>query len=164
MLLDPSLSTSPSDTSIRIASSDLDKRKIFDAIGQDEEEAELRDTYRKMRTAVYKTQGHDPNSTKTKKMKSELRERVWSEYTPVTNLIWLGFLMGCLRRQVKGLEDEDLDGLMEVMGEVQDVIEALVEVEANEGQIEEGSAVPCAGVLIRWACENGWLGEEDFAG
>lgn len=31
---------------VEVASSDLDKKQIFDAIGQDEDEALLRDTYR----------------------------------------------------------------------------------------------------------------------
>lgn len=31
---------------VEVASSDLDKKQIFDAIGRDEDEAMLRDTYR----------------------------------------------------------------------------------------------------------------------
>lgn len=39
------LSEDPSITT-EVASSDLDKKQIFDAVGQDEDEALLRDTYR----------------------------------------------------------------------------------------------------------------------
>ncbi|OOQ86108.1 hypothetical protein PEBR_24385 [Penicillium brasilianum] len=79
---------------IEIASSDLDKRQIFDAIGQDEDEALLRDTYRYMRATLYT--GIPTETEKTPDLPG-----IWAEYAPRTNLVWLLFLLKNLLRNRK---------------------------------------------------------------
>ena len=74
---------------IEVTSSDLDKKQIFDAIGEDENDALLRDTYRNMRAQVYK--GNPVNTEKTPDIPG-----IWAEYAPRTNLIWLRFLLKML--------------------------------------------------------------------
>ncbi|EPS27531.1 hypothetical protein PDE_02474 [Penicillium oxalicum 114-2] len=71
---------------VEIASSDLDKRQIFDAVGEDEDEVLLRDTYRYMRNTVYTG---TPLSTE----KVPDVPGIWAEYVPRTNLVWLVFLL-----------------------------------------------------------------------
>ena len=72
-----------------IASSDLDKRRIFDAVGHDEDEALLRDTYRFMRATLYT--GIPTETEKTPDVPG-----IWAEYAPRTNLVWLLFLLKSL--------------------------------------------------------------------
>ncbi|KAF3394429.1 putative serine/threonine-protein kinase haspin [Penicillium rolfsii] len=71
---------------VEIASSDLDKRQIFDAIGEDEDEILLRDTYRFMRATLYT--GIPTEITKTPAVPG-----IWADYVPRTNLVWLLFLL-----------------------------------------------------------------------
>lgn len=77
-----------------IASSDLDKRQIFDAVGQDEDEALLRDTYRFMRATLY-----TGIPTETEKIPDI--PGIWAEYAPRTNLVWLLFLLKNLLKNRK---------------------------------------------------------------
>lgn len=79
---------------VEIASSDLDKRQIFDAIGQDEDEALLRDTYRYMRATLY-------TGIPTETEKSPDVPGIWAEYAPRTNLVWLLFLLKNLLKNRK---------------------------------------------------------------
>lgn len=79
---------------VEVASSDLDKRQIFDAIGEDEDEALLRDTYRYMRATVYTG---DPTQTE----KAPDVPGIWAEYVPRTNLVWLLFLLKTLLKNRK---------------------------------------------------------------
>ncbi|KAJ5168976.1 uncharacterized protein N7482_004570 [Penicillium canariense] len=79
---------------VEIASSDLDKRQIFDAIGQDEDEALLRDTYRYMRATVY-------TGIPTDTEKPPCVPGIWAEYAPRTNLVWLLFLLKNLLKNRK---------------------------------------------------------------
>ncbi|KAI9367528.1 hypothetical protein BJX61DRAFT_527874 [Aspergillus egyptiacus] len=72
--------------SIEVTSSDLDKKQIFDAIGQDEDDALLRDTYRHMRATLYN--GNPLDTQKTPGVPG-----IWAEYAPRTNLVWLRFLL-----------------------------------------------------------------------
>ncbi|KAL4943700.1 hypothetical protein BDV06DRAFT_234390 [Aspergillus oleicola] len=74
---------------VEVTSSDLDKKQIFDAIGEDENDALLRDTYRHMRAQLYK--GNPVDTEKTPDV-----PRIWAEYAPRTNLIWLRFLLKML--------------------------------------------------------------------
>ncbi|GAD95618.1 conserved hypothetical protein [Paecilomyces variotii No. 5] len=82
-----------------IASTDLDKKQIFDAIGMDEDDALLRNTYRYMRGEVYKGDPLDQE-------KPENIPGIWSEYTPRTNLIWLLFLLKTLLKHKKGSQEK----------------------------------------------------------
>ncbi|KKZ59989.1 hypothetical protein EMCG_00831 [[Emmonsia] crescens] len=75
---------------VEIAWSDLDKRQIFGAIGRDEDEKLLRDTYRYMRSEVY----HQDNLLSPTQPPS--RPGQWKHYNPRTNLIWLSFLLQML--------------------------------------------------------------------
>lgn len=77
-----------------ITSSNLDKRQIFDAIGQDEDEALLRDTYRFMRATLY-----TGIPTETEKIPDS--PGIWAEYAPRTNLVWLLFLLKNLLKNRK---------------------------------------------------------------
>ncbi|KAJ5693210.1 hypothetical protein N7462_002633 [Penicillium macrosclerotiorum] len=77
-----------------IASSDLDKKHIFDSIGQDEDEALLRDTYRYMRATLYT--GIPLETEKTPDIPG-----IWTEYAPRTNLVWLLFLLKNLLKNRK---------------------------------------------------------------
>ncbi|PYI26646.1 haspin protein kinase [Aspergillus indologenus CBS 114.80] len=77
-----------------IASSDLDKKQIFDAIGRDEDEIMLRNTYRYMRAQLYHG---DPLKTE----KCPDIAGIWAEYAPRTNLVWLLFLLQSLLKNRK---------------------------------------------------------------
>ncbi|RHZ59553.1 hypothetical protein CDV55_103634 [Aspergillus turcosus] len=83
-----------SDELVDIASSDLDKKQIFDAIGRDEDEILLRDTYRHMRAEVYT--GNPVDTEKTPDIPG-----IWAEYAPRTNLIWLLFILKNLLKNRK---------------------------------------------------------------
>ncbi|GIK03353.1 hypothetical protein Aspvir_007422 [Aspergillus viridinutans] len=83
-----------SDEIVDIASSDLDKKQIFDAIGRDEDEILLRDTYRHMRAEVYT--GNPVDTEKTPDIPG-----IWAEYAPRTNLIWLLFILKNLLKNCK---------------------------------------------------------------
>ncbi|KAF7122722.1 hypothetical protein CNMCM5793_000832 [Aspergillus hiratsukae] len=82
------------DRIVDIASSDLDKKQIFDAIGRDEDEILLRDTYRHMRAEVYT--GNPVDTAKTPDIPG-----IWAEYAPRTNLIWLLFILKNLLKDRK---------------------------------------------------------------
>ncbi|KAF7590451.1 hypothetical protein BBP40_002855 [Aspergillus hancockii] len=82
---------------VEVASSDLDKKQIFDAIGRDEDEAMLRDTYRYMRAQLY-----SGTPTETEKMPDI--PGIWAEYAPRTNLVWLLFLLKSLLKNRKAEE------------------------------------------------------------
>ncbi|KAL4955985.1 hypothetical protein BDW69DRAFT_103998 [Aspergillus filifer] len=75
--------------SIEVTSSNLDRKQIFDAIGEDENDTLLRDTYRHMRAQLYK-------GNPMEKEISPVIPGIWAEYAPRTNLIWLRFLLKML--------------------------------------------------------------------
>ncbi|KAE8326527.1 hypothetical protein BDV39DRAFT_215701 [Aspergillus sergii] len=79
---------------VEVASSDLDKKQIFDAIGRDEDEAMLRDTYRYMRSQLY-------NGSPLETEKTPDIPGIWAEYAPRTNLVWLLFLLKSLLKNRK---------------------------------------------------------------
>ncbi|KAJ5155240.1 hypothetical protein N7492_008043 [Penicillium capsulatum] len=79
---------------VEIASSDLDKKQIFDAIGQDDDEILLRDTYRHMRATLYT--GNPAETQKTEDIPG-----IWTEYAPRTNLVWLLFILKNLLKNRK---------------------------------------------------------------
>lgn len=80
--------------SVEVASSDLDKKQIFDAIGRDEDEILLRNTYRYMRGTLYN--GNPADTEKTPDIPG-----IWAEYAPRTNLVWLLFLLKSLLKNRK---------------------------------------------------------------
>ncbi|KAJ5044178.1 hypothetical protein NUH16_000976 [Penicillium rubens] len=77
-----------------VASSDLDKKQLFDAIGQDEDEIMQRNTYRYMRATLY-----TGCPTETEKVADI--PGIWAEYSPRTNLVWLLFLLQSLFKNRK---------------------------------------------------------------
>ncbi|KAJ5383419.1 hypothetical protein N7517_001330 [Penicillium concentricum] len=77
-----------------VASSDLDKKQLFDAIGQDEDEIMQRNTYRYMRATLY-----TGCPIETEKMADI--PGIWAEYSPRTNLVWLLFLLQSLFKNRK---------------------------------------------------------------
>ncbi|KAL2856057.1 hypothetical protein BJY01DRAFT_188165 [Aspergillus pseudoustus] len=87
---------------VEVTSSDLDRKQIFDAIGQDEDDAVLRDTYRHMRAQLY--HGNPLKTEKTPNVPG-----IWAEYAPRTNLVWLRFLLKMLLKN-KRREAQDPAG------------------------------------------------------
>ncbi|KAL3452435.1 hypothetical protein BJX65DRAFT_180018 [Aspergillus insuetus] len=79
---------------LETTSSDLDKKQIFDAIGHDEDDALLRDTYRHMRAQLYS--GNPLDAEKAPDVPG-----IWAEYAPRTNLVWLRFLLKMLLKNRK---------------------------------------------------------------
>ncbi|KAJ5584208.1 uncharacterized protein N7459_004008 [Penicillium hispanicum] len=79
---------------VEIASSDLDKKQIFDAVGQDDDEILLRNTYRYMRATLYT--GIPLETEKTPDIPG-----IWAEYAPRTNLVWLLFILKNLLKNRK---------------------------------------------------------------
>ncbi|KAI3144237.1 hypothetical protein CBS147326_1241 [Penicillium roqueforti] len=77
-----------------VASSDLDKKQLFDAIGQDEDEIMQRNTYRYMRATLYT--GCPIETEKVADIPG-----IWAEYSPRTNLVWLLFLLQSLFKNRK---------------------------------------------------------------
>ncbi|KAJ5189700.1 hypothetical protein N7491_008255 [Penicillium cf. griseofulvum] len=77
-----------------VASSDLDKKQLFDAIGQDEDEIMQRNTYRYMRATLYT--GCPLETEKVADVPG-----IWAEYSPRTNLVWLLFLLQSLFKNRK---------------------------------------------------------------
>ncbi|KAJ5927365.1 hypothetical protein N7516_009138 [Penicillium verrucosum] len=77
-----------------VASSDLDKKQLFDAIGQDEDEIMQRNTYRYMRATLYT--GYPIETEKVADIPG-----IWAEYSPRTNLVWLLFLLQSLFKNRK---------------------------------------------------------------
>lgn len=93
-----------------VVSSDLDQKQIFDAIGQDEDEALLRDTYRQYGSTSFnshpqltrssmRAEVYTGNPTVTEKTPDI--DGIWAEYAPRTNLIWLLFLLKNLLKNRK---------------------------------------------------------------
>ncbi|KAK2740640.1 hypothetical protein FQN57_006009 [Myotisia sp. PD_48] len=70
-----------------IAWTDLDRKEIFDAIGRDEDEKLLRNTYRSMRLEVY---------SDTFSGEQYFGPERWKTYNPRTNLVWLAFILATL--------------------------------------------------------------------
>ncbi|KAJ5272760.1 hypothetical protein N7478_007885 [Penicillium angulare] len=79
---------------IENASSDLDKKQIFDAVGEDEDEILLRNTYRYMRATLYT--GNPSDTEKPRNVQG-----IWAEYAPRTNLVWLLFILKNLMKNRK---------------------------------------------------------------
>ncbi|EED14939.1 conserved hypothetical protein [Talaromyces stipitatus ATCC 10500] len=79
---------------IDIASTDLDSKGLFDAVGRDEAEIFQRNTYRYMRAQLYTgvplAEENPPNIP-----------GIWAEYAPKTNLIWLLFILKMLVKHMK---------------------------------------------------------------
>ncbi|PGH02512.1 HASPIN protein kinase [Helicocarpus griseus UAMH5409] len=84
-------------SAVEIAWSDLDKKQIFDAIGRDEDEKLLRDTYRCMRSEVY----HQVNLLIPPEQQPPTKTGQWKHYNPRTNLVWLSFLLQMLLKKHK---------------------------------------------------------------
>ncbi|CRG83141.1 Putative serine/threonine-protein kinase haspin homolog [Talaromyces islandicus] len=82
---------------VDVASTDLDSKQLFDAIGRDEDEILLRNTYRYMRSQLYN--GNSQVSEKPPNIPG-----IWAEYAPKTNLIWLLFI---LKNMMKNIQLED---------------------------------------------------------
>ncbi|KAI5296780.1 hypothetical protein KEM55_005609, partial [Ascosphaera atra] len=78
---------------VQVAWCNLDDRGIFDAIGEDEDDALLRDTYRHMRNQVY---NNDPTLPPSK---GELQPQIWRRENFGTNVVWLRFLVKMLLRK-----------------------------------------------------------------
>ncbi|EEP78433.1 predicted protein [Uncinocarpus reesii 1704] len=157
--------------------SDLDKKKLFDAIGQDDDEKLLRDTYRLMRREVYRDQ--DPGHSRSEPWR-------WKESNPRTNLIWLSFVLTMLLskgqtdgilpvpqshltpvsprstntgNEKQGENDDDTDSLdiqLELLDRLQTVLDVL------NPEKEEEDVLLCAGDLVAFGIGSQWLVESDF--
>ncbi|KAM5439685.1 putative non-specific serine/threonine protein kinase [Microsporum ferrugineum] len=166
-----------------VAWSDLERKEIFDAVGRDEDEKFLRDTYRLMRSEVF-----DDSCPSTEQ---------WKNYRPRTNLIWLSFILTTLinkchnekltptQRQPlglrptnsniipgnldarqksmqggkEGLKAEQLklsEDVQQVLFERLETVQDLLELE------DEYENLSCAGDLVAIAIGSQWLEESDF--
>ncbi|KAF3483629.1 serine/threonine-protein kinase Haspin [Arthroderma uncinatum] len=166
-----------------VAWSDLEKKDIFDAVGRDEEEKFLRDTYRMMRSEVFSS----PSSNTEQ----------WKSYRPRTNLIWLSFILTTLvnkchseklvpthrqplgqrsansnlqpkssntkakqAKNIKGKQDVEesklSDEMQQVLFERLETVQDLLELE------DEYENLSCAGDLVAIAIGSQWLAESDF--
>ncbi|EFR03268.1 haspin protein kinase [Nannizzia gypsea CBS 118893] len=177
--LSPCETQGTSYTSGSVAWSDLEKKEIFDAVGRDEEEKFLRDTYRMMRSEVF--DDSDPNTEQ------------WKEYRPRTNLIWLSFILATLvnkchtekllpaHRQPLGQRSansnivpkkpsskhkatqnngsEDLKLGDEIQQSLFERLETVLDLLELEDEYENLS---CAGDLVAIAIGSQWLEESDF--
>ncbi|EGD90173.1 HASPIN protein kinase [Trichophyton rubrum D6] len=162
-----------------VAWSNLEKKEIFDAVGRDEEEKFLRDTYRMMRSEVL--HDSDPDAVQ------------WKNYRPRTNLIWLSFILATLvnrcrtekllpidrqplgQRSVnsnlvprkpsakyKVAQDYRTEG-QKLRDEIQHVLFERLETVLDLLELEdEYETLSCAGDLVAIAIGSQWLEESDF--
>ncbi|KAL4970742.1 uncharacterized protein BDV14DRAFT_1216 [Aspergillus stella-maris] len=172
--------------SLEVTSSDLDKKQIFDAIGEDDNDALLRDTYRHMRAQLYK--GNPVDTEKTPDVPG-----IWAEYAPRTNLIWLRFLLKMLlnNRKPEAPEPAGLTpcspskDIRRAPGSgkkhtVTDTIQPGLDVRNNVSQLKRTledrlnavlelldleyghQDMCCAADLVAFAIDAQWLDEKDF--
>ncbi|KAJ5317204.1 hypothetical protein PENANT_c059G06191 [Penicillium antarcticum] len=176
---------------IEVASSDLDKKQLFDAVGQDEDEIMQRNTYRYMRATLYTG---DPAETG----KPADIPGIWAEYSPRTNLVWLLFLLQSLFKNRKPEPAFDVPQRKALApcspnkktikaeianGKDQKVASSLVKEQQTQAcisrlkstledrlksvlkllDLEHGHEdMCCAADLVAYAMDSQWLGEEDF--
>ncbi|KAF9890896.1 hypothetical protein FE257_005472 [Aspergillus nanangensis] len=173
---------------IEIASSDLDKKQIFDAIGRDEDEILLRNTYRHMRAQLY-------NGSPLEVEKTRNISGIWAEYAPRTNLVWLLFLLKSLLKnkkpelsavksrqpleprspnkeskqttmQEKGKAPHRLQTemvLQSKVGELRNDLEERLNTVIELLDLEHGHEdMCCAADLVAFAIDSQWLDEQDF--
>ncbi|DAA79552.1 TPA_exp: Uncharacterized protein A8136_0325 [Trichophyton benhamiae CBS 112371] len=162
-----------------VAWSDLEKKEIFDAVGRDEEEKFLRDTYRMMRSEVFNDS--DPDTEQ------------WKNYRPRTNLIWLSFILATLvnkcrtekllpiHRQPLGqrsansnlvprkssaknkVAEDNRTEEPKLRDEIQHVLFERLETVLDLLELEdEYETLSCAGDLVAIAIGSQWLEESDF--
>ncbi|KAJ5899766.1 hypothetical protein N7495_004510 [Penicillium taxi] len=155
--------------SFEVASTDLDKKQLFDSTGEDEGEVLLRDTYRFMRAALY--HGQPSQTEKTADIPG-----VWGEYSPRTNLVWLVFLLkSLLKNVVPGLSEEECEDLgknfspkvmrleeEETSTVAQNFKERLDSVLCLLDFATGHEDICCAADLIAYAIDSKWLVAQDF--
>ncbi|KAI1961054.1 hypothetical protein LOZ58_003540 [Ophidiomyces ophidiicola] len=169
-----------------VAWSDLDKKQLFDAIGRDDDERLLRDTYRLMRAEVYENR----DSTKS-------QGEPWKGFNPRTNLIWLSFLLTMLltKGQARGILPASRQALtprcvnnttiynsklggkeagksratskyelleLDFQRELLDRLQTILDILEPENLEEEGELLHCTGSLVAFAIGSQWLAESDF--
>ncbi|CAG8931690.1 unnamed protein product [Penicillium salamii] len=166
-----------------IASSDLDKKQLFDAIGQDEDEIMQRNTYRYMRATLYS--GNPAEKDKVPDIPG-----IWAEYAPRTNLVWLLFLLQSLFKNrkdepqsqpqrkalapcspnIKALKSQPGDSkvhkpkdLQAGISRLKNTLEERLNAVLGLLDLETGHEdMCCAADLVAYAMDSQWLGEEDF--
>ncbi|KAE8350295.1 hypothetical protein BDV28DRAFT_151069 [Aspergillus coremiiformis] len=173
---------------VEVASSDLDKKDIFDAIGYDEDDAMLRDTYRYMRSQLY-------NGNPLDKEKTPDIPGIWAEYAPRTNLVWLLFLLKSLlknrRAEIslpaarqplapcspnKGLKktaksakknkahmNQTPTEVQKQVSQLKNTLEERLRAVIELLDLEQGHEdMCCAADLVAYAIDSQWLEEKDF--
>ncbi|KAL5358996.1 hypothetical protein BJX96DRAFT_173955 [Aspergillus floccosus] len=165
---------------VDIASSDLDQKQIFDAIGRDEDEILLRNTYRYMRAQLY--HGNPLETAKARDIPG-----IWAESAPRTNLIWLLFLLKTLLKNrkpevserqplslcssnkqpkkmatskggIKGVDTPETK-VANLKKDLEDRLnEVLSLLDLEHGHQE----MCCAADLVAFAIDSNWLDEQDF--
>ncbi|KAF1985476.1 hypothetical protein K402DRAFT_334379 [Aulographum hederae CBS 113979] len=150
--------------------SDLEKEAwLFKQSSEDDEQY---DYYRYMRSAVFFS---DPllevNARKNKEIKGS--DTGWRDYHPLTNVVWLEFLLG---RLVGGLDDTsgDMEKENEKTDNTEDdrtikakeLLERLKEVMEmiNLENLGTEGAIGSVGEVVEWALGRGWLDLEDIVG
>ncbi|KAE8134793.1 hypothetical protein BDV38DRAFT_285564 [Aspergillus pseudotamarii] len=174
---------------VEVASSDLDKKQIFDAIGRDEDEAMLRDTYRYMRAQLY-----NGNPLETEKMLDV--PGIWADYAPRTNLVWLLFLLksllknrkpevslpaprqplaqcspnkGLKKQTAKSAKKDKVNTIKSTqdtqkpVSELKTTLEDRLHTVLDLLHLEHGHEdMCCAADLVAYAIDSQWLDEKDF--
>ncbi|KAK1144244.1 hypothetical protein N8T08_005657 [Aspergillus melleus] len=170
---------------VDIASSDLDKKQIFDAVGRDEDEILLRNTYRYMRAQLYTGQPLDAN-------KPADIPGIWGEYAPRTNLVWLLFLLKSLLKNHKTeappqrqplaprSPNKEVQPKSNMQKKTNLSTQAATQVQSNVSQWQKilhgrltsvlelldlghgHEDMCCAADLVAYAIDSQWLGEQDF--
>ncbi|GAM40744.1 hypothetical protein TCE0_039r13331 [Talaromyces pinophilus] len=86
--------TNDPEEQVDVASTDLDSKGLFDAVGRDEDEILQRNTYRFMRAQLY-------TGLPLTEEKPPAIPGIWADYAPKTNLIWLLFILKMLVKQIE---------------------------------------------------------------
>ncbi|KAM0159189.1 hypothetical protein ACHAQE_003170 [Botrytis cinerea] len=137
------------------------------------------DTYRRMRAYLFSGGLSNTNAnTPSKAIRDAIKQKKhsWEEYMPYSNVLWLYFLMEYLTevapkggrgkkgRQAWVKETEELRWLLDPdwvpgNGASDDKEEC-----GDEGEEEEELGLGCAGDVLQYAFDMGWVCEEDLGG
>ncbi|KAL9056256.1 MAG: hypothetical protein Q9162_003047 [Coniocarpon cinnabarinum] len=156
----------------------LDLEKDLDVFEGDGDKDYQYDIYRYMRSAVLYGDAvadiEPPSLSTVPRSRRGKQKDPWRAHNPVTNLIWLHFILYKLTEQLeewpsslpakkrKAMPKEEYTAALDLEGKVHELW-ALLDLEAmKERWVDEG--VGSAAGLVGWAVEEGWLGADDVLG
>ncbi|ATZ52030.1 hypothetical protein BCIN_07g05570 [Botrytis cinerea B05.10] len=137
------------------------------------------DTYRRMRAYLFSGGLSNTNAnTPSKAIRDAIKQKKhsWEEYMPYSNVLWLYFLMEYLTevapkggrgkkgRQAWVKETEELRWLLDPDWVPGNVASDDKEECGDEGEEEEELGLGCAGDVLQYAFDMGWVCEEDLGG